>query len=197
MPISDLELNHDEDYRQLIKAVIETAIVDYTKLQHPLNRTKKYLDEGFLSAIDMFFDDSFTFESFTSIENESPLTTADMLCIMINSTEVDMIQTKQHVIDESINYWWTKNFHDIKIPSKIVVYGKTWFVHNAQKQHIDYDKNHLYLPLKSNKADRMFFDLVLQVILKEADINISKADFKKLHKVFYLFLKVNNAFSTK
>lgn len=197
MTISDLELNHDEDYRQLIKAVIETAIVDYTKLQHPLNRNKKYLDEGFLSAIEMFFDENFRFESFTSIENEIPLSTEDMLCIMVNSNEVNMKETRQHVIDESINYWWTKNFHDIKVPSKIVVYGKTWFVHNAQKQHIDYDKNQIYLPLKSNKADRVFFDCILKIILAEANLNISDKDFKKLHKIFYLFLKVNNAFATK
>lgn len=197
MAISDLELNHDEDYRQLIKAVIETAVVDYTKLQHPLNRNKKYLNEGFLSAVEMFFDENYRFEAFTSIQSESPLTTKDMLSIMVNSTEVNMEKTKQHVIDESINYWWTKNFHDIKIPSKIIIYGKTWFIHNSQKQHIDYKKQHLYIPLKNNKADRIYFDLILQVILTEANLDISKEDFKTLHKVFYLFLKVNNAFSTK
>jgi hypothetical protein len=197
MAISDLELNHDEDYRNLIKAVIETAIVDYTKLQHPLNRNKKYLNEGFLSAVEMFFDENYKFEAFTSIQSESPLTTKDMLSIMVNSTEVNMEKTKQYVIDESINYWWTKNFHDIKIPSKIIIYGKTWFIHNAQKQYIDYEKQHLYIPLKTNKADRIYFDLILQIILKEANIDLLPEDFQTLHKVFYLFLKVNNAFSTK
>ena len=197
MPISELDLDNDPDYRFLINAVIENAIVDYTKLQHPLNRNKKYLNEGFISSVQMFFDDEFTFDAFRSMESNEPLDIKDMLSIMTNSTDIDINKTKQFVIDESINYWWTKNFHDIKVPSKLIIYGKTWFVHNAQKDHIDFQKNRLYLPIKSNKADRIFFKLVLNIFLKEADITLSKKDFNQLHKIFYLFLKVNNAFSKK
>ena len=29
------ELNHDEDYIRLIKAVVDSAITDYVKLAHP------------------------------------------------------------------------------------------------------------------------------------------------------------------
>ena len=197
MPISELDLDNDPDYRFLINAVIENAIVDYTKLQHPLNRNKKYLNEGFISSVQMFFDDEFTFDAFRSMENNEPLNIKDMLSIMTNSTDIDIKKTKQFVIDESINYWWTKNFHDIKVPSKLIIYGKTWFVHNAQKEHIDFENNRFYLPIKNNKADRIFFKLILNVFLKEADITLSKKDFNQLHKIFYLFLKVNNAFSKK
>ena len=49
-----------------------------------------------------------------------------------------MERTKQFIIDDSVNYWWTKNFHDIKFPSKIIIAGKVWFVNNSQREHIDF-----------------------------------------------------------
>lgn len=197
MPISELDLDNDLDYRHLINAVVENAIVDYTKLQHPLNRNKKYLNEGFLSSVEMFFDDEFRFDAFRTMDGDEPLSIKDMLSIMTNSTDVDLNKTKQYVIDQSIDYWWNKNFHDVKLPSKLIIYGKTWFVHNSQKEFIDFNKNHFYLPIKNNKSDRIFFKLVLKVFLNEANIELSKEEFNSLHKIFYLFLKVNNAFSKK
>ena len=79
----------------------------------------------------------------------------------------------------------------------MVIYGNVWFIHNSTKQHVDFENNRFYLPIKSNKADRIFFDLTLQVILAEADLTLTEEEFASLHKVFYLFLKVNNAFATK
>jgi hypothetical protein len=197
MPISELDLDNDPDYRHLINAVVENAIVDYTKLQHPLNRNKKYLNEGFLSSVEMFFDDEFRFDAFRTMDGDEPLSIKDMLSIMTNSTDVDLNKTKQYVIDQSIDYWWNKSFHDVKLPSKLIIYGKTWFIHNSQKEFIDFNKNHFYLPIKNNKSDRIFFKLVLKVFLHEANIELTKQEFNSLHKIFYLFLKVNNAFSKK
>jgi hypothetical protein len=197
MSLSDIELNHDPDYKELVKAVINNAVTDYTKLQHPLNREKKYLKEGFLSAVEMFFDEKFSFHAFTSFETGKNLTTKDLLSIMGNSTDVNLDKTKDFIIKESINYWYDKNFHDIKIPSKIVIYGKVWFINNSQKNYIDFQKNKLYLPIKKIGSDRIFFNLVLKVMLAESNIVLSEEDFINFHKVFYLLLKVNNAFSTK
>ena len=197
MSLSDVELDHDPDYIELVKAVITNAITDYTKLQHPLNRDKKYLEEGFLSAIEMFFDENFCFHAFTSFETGKNLKTKDLLSIMGNSTDVNMERTKQFIIDDSVNYWWTKNFHDIKFPSKIIIAGKVWFVNNSQREHIDFIKNKLYLPIKKTGSDRIFFKLILTIMLKESNIDLDEKDFMNFHKVFYLLLKVNNAFSTK
>jgi len=188
------ELNHDEDYRRIIKAVITSAITDYTKLAHPKNRNKKYLQQSYLNSINMFFDDNYRFEAFTSLLTEEPLTTKDLIAILISNKGVSMEKARQHAIEESVRYWWEKNFHDIKIPPAINIYGTVYSVHTASTEHIDYKKNKIYLPIKRTGSDRAFFKLCLTIILKKSDIELSEEDFNAIHKVFYLFLKINDAF---
>lgn len=188
------ELDHDEDYKRIVKAVIDSSITDYVKLAHPKNRNKKYLEQTFLNAIEVFFDDSYKFEAFVSIVDQLPLSTKDLISIMISNSGVSMDKTRQHVINESIKYWWEKNFNDISIPSSINIFGKVYFIHNASTEHIDLDKNKIFLPIKKTGSDRIFFKLCLKVILIESGIQLEEETFNKLHKVFYLFLKINNAF---
>lgn len=194
--LTDEELNHDPDYIRLIKGVIENAMTDYCKLQHPKNRNKKYLEEGFLSAIAMFFDEDFEFLAFTSFDDDSkPLKTKDLLSILLKTKKVSMNKAKQHVIDNSIEYWFNKNFNDIKIPSKITIAGKVYFIHNyAKEPFVDYEKNKIYLKIKEIGSDRFFLKLCLEIILKECSIDLNKERIELLFKYFYLFLKVNNAF---
>ena len=188
------ELNHDEDYKRIIQAVISSALTDYKKLSHPKNRTKKYLEQSYLNSIDMFFNDNYRFEAFTSLLTEKPLTTKDLISILISSKSVSMKKARQHAIEESIRYWWEKNFHDISVPSSINIFGIVYSVHTASTEYIDLENNKLYLPIKKIGSDRTFFKLCLKVILKESEIELSDETFEQLHKVFYLFLKINNAF---
>ena len=188
------ELNHDEDYRRIVQAVISSALTDYTKLSHPKNRNKKYLQQSYLNAIAMFFDDNYRFEAFTSLLTEKPLSTKDLIAILISNKGVSMKKTRQYAIEESVRYWWEKNFHDITVPAAINIYGTVYSVHIASTEHIDYEKNKLYLPLKKPNSDRIFFKLCLKIILKESGIQLSEETFNKIHKVFYLFLKINDAF---
>ena len=188
------ELNHDEDYKRIIQAVINSGITDYTKLSHPKNRNKKYLQQSYLNSIDMFFDDNYRFEAFTSLLTEKPLATKDLIAILISNKGVSMKKTRQYAIEESIRYWWEKNFHDITIPASINIYGVVYSVHIASTEYIDYENNRLYLPIKKMGSDRIFFKLCLKVILKEAEIELEEEQFDKLQKVFYLFLKINDAF---
>lgn len=197
MSVSDSELNHDPDYKTLVQAVIENAITDYIKLQHPQNRNKKYLKEGFSSAVEMFFTDDYEFKSFLSFETELPLTTKDLISIMIGSSSSSLEKTKDYMITESMKYWWEKNFHDLKIPSKIVIAGRVWFVHNSSSLKVDYNKNHIYIPIKKQFSDRLLVSAYLKVMLRESDIVITEKQEADLHKLFYLFLKVNNAFPDK
>lgn len=188
------ELNHDEDYKRIVKAVIDSSITDYVKLAHPKNRNKKYLEQTYMDSINIFFNDSYRFEAFTSLVDQSPLSTKDLISIMISNSGVSMDKTRQHVINESIKYWWEKNFNDISIPNSINIFGKVYFTHNASTEYIDFDKNKIFLPIKKTGSDRIFFKLCLKIILAEAKITIEEDSFEKLHKVFYLFLKINNAF---
>lgn len=194
MALSELDLKHDDEYKSLIEAVIKAAKVDYIKLAHPARRNKKYLIHDYQTSIDMFFDDKFTFENFLSYESQEPLSLKELLIVMLGSSSVSLDKTKQHILDETIKYWWTKNFHDLKVPSKINILGKVYSVHNASKEFIDYDRNKLYLNIKKQNKDRIFIKLCLEIILKESDINLEEQQFQNLFKVLYLFLKINGAF---
>lgn len=193
----DVVNDYDQDYKDLIKAVVDNAIVDYIKLQHPSNRNKKYLEEGFLSAIHMFFDEDYVFEAFLSPNEDKNLTTKDLLSIMIGSNNTSVQKAQEHAITESINYWWDKNFHDLKIPSKVTILGKVWFIHYSELLKVDHDKLKIYLPIKKVGSDRLYIRAVLEIILKELDIVFDTSKFDDLLKAIYLFLKVNNAFPKK
>jgi hypothetical protein len=192
--LDEEELDHDVDYKRIVRAVIESSITDYVKLSHPKNRNKKYLQQTFLNSVDVFFDDNYKFEAFTSIIDQTPLTSKDLISIMISSSGVSMDNARQHVIEESIKYWWDKNFNDISIPSSINIFGKVYFIHNASTEHIDLEKNKIFFPVKKSGSDRIFFKLCLKIILIDSNIELDEETFNKLHKVFYLFLKINNAF---
>jgi hypothetical protein len=194
--LSDEELNHDYDYIRLIKAVVENAITDYCKLQHPKNRNKKYLEEGFLSAIAMFFDEEFEFLAFTSfLDDNKSLKTEELLKILLKTNKVSMEKTKQHVIENSMTYWFEKNFNDINVPSSIVIAGKVYFLHQyLEKPFVNYETHKIYINRKKLGSDRDFFKLCLEILLREAEIVIDEDSFEKFFKYFYLFLKVNNAF---
>ena len=192
--LGEEELDHDEDYKRIVKAVVDSAITDYVKLSHPKNRNKKYLQQSFLNSIQMFFDEDYRLESFTSLTTEKPLTTKELVSILISRRDVSMEKTRQYVVDQSIRYWWEKNFHDVSIPSSINIYGKIYSIHSATTEYIDYDLNKIYFPIKTSGSDRIFFKLCLKLILAESQIELSQEDFEQLHKVFYLFIKINNAF---
>ena len=194
MALSELDLEHDDEYKSLIEAVVKAAKVDYIKLAHPARRNKKYLIHDYQTSIDMFFDENFTFENFTSYESQENLSLKELLIIMLGSSSVSLDKTKQHILDETIKYWWTKNFHDLKVPNHINILGKVYSVHNASTEYIDFEKNKLYFNLKKQNNDRIFIKLCLKIILKESNIELSDVDFQNLYKVIYLFLKINGAF---
>lgn len=194
MALSELDLKHDDEYKSLIEAVVKAAKVDYIKLAHPARRNKKYLIHDYKTSIDMFFDKNFTFENFLSYETQEPLSLKELLIVMLGSASVSIDKTKQHILDETIKYWWTKNFHDLKVPNQINILGKVYSIHNASASHIDYKTFKIYLNLKKQNKDRDFINLCLQIILKESNINLEQEDFNNLFKILYLFLKINGAF---
>ena len=41
----------EDDYEKLLKIVLDAALVDFVKLQHPKNRNKKYLEEALDTSV--------------------------------------------------------------------------------------------------------------------------------------------------
>lgn len=180
------------DYIKIIRAVIDNAMTTYTKLQHPINRNRKDSMSTYLEAVDMFFDESFRFEYFKN-ESGNHMTTKELLSQSIDGQPVNLKKAQNHVIEQSIDYWWEKHFHDFQVPETFVIAGKLWKIKNSpQNKSVDYENYILYMPTKDLNADRIYIHLVLQILCYEAGIKIE--EFEQFHKLFYLFLKVNNAF---
>lgn len=189
--------DHDakDDYKRLIKAVIDYSVTNYIKYQHPSNRSRKSQHKDFLLTLDIFYDPNYKFEHFVHLDTFENLSTKEMLEFMMDGAEASMEKTRNHIVEQSIDYWWTKNFHDIKVPSEFTICGKVWRMVNSPNNYfIDKDNLRIYLPLKKKGADRLFFKFVLQILIEEIEIDLTEEQFLKLHKFIYLLLKVNNAF---
>lgn len=189
----------EDDLKRLIKAVFESSLVDYIKLQHSKNRNKKFLEESFANSVDMFFDDSFRFEHFQDLETQTKnLSFLELMECFLNTKNIKIENVHEHIAKESINYWWDKNFHNLEVPTHITISGIVWTIVNSPSQaYIDHSNKRIYCPVKQIDSDKKFLTLCLRLICEAADLNIKDEDFEKLFKVFYLFLKINSPFKQR
>jgi len=190
----DLDFFSEDDYRKIIKAVFDSAIVDYTKLQHPKNRNKKFLQQSFIDVTAMFFNPEFAFENFLSLEDEKTnLSFKDLLSYYLEKNIINMEDIQNHVANHSIHYWWTKNFHDLQVPATITIAGTVWTVINSPNNpYVDKTTKRIYCPIKKVGSDRLFFRICLKIILDASEITLSEEQYDSLFKIFYLFLKINS-----
>ncbi len=188
-----------EDCKTLIKAVIENAMSDYIKLQHPANRKKKYLQESLIVATAMFFDKSFRFTIFFNSDG-TKMSLQDALEYSIGYSSVASVKFINNLLKEMETYWWEKHFQNIKIPNDVSICGRLFFIKQyAEQQSKEYDNDKLLIFLNKNdkNKDRVFINTSLRIIVDLNEIEISEDDFDKLSKSIYLFIKVNGGFLTE
>jgi|SaaInl5LU_22_DNA_1037371.scaffolds.fasta_scaffold00524_18 hypothetical protein len=193
------DIASNKDYLKIIKAVLDSAAVDYVKLQHPANRKKKSLKQSYIDSVEIYFNKDFRFEHFTDPTNEDyHFSTKELLSFLLETNKINLQGIQEHLISEAISYWWEKNFHDMSIPTTIVLAGKVFKIcHSPKKHFVDYENNIIYCSTSKRGGDRLFFKLCFEIILKHSDIDLPKDKFDEFTKFFYLFLKVNAAFEEK
>ena len=184
-----------EDLKKLIKAVIDYSVTSYVKLQHPLNRKTKSQKQDYLRTLQIFYDPEYSFEHFVHEDSNEPMTTSEMISFLLDGASVSMKNTKEHIQSEAYTYWLDKNFHDIKLPQTFSIAGKVWLLKNSPNNvFIDHDNLRLYFPLRKKGADRIFFNLVLKIILTDLSIELTSEQFEDLSKTIYLLFKINGYF---
>lgn len=190
----DLDYLTEEDYRRIVKAVFDSALVDYTKLQHAKNRNKKFLQESYENVILMFFDKDFIFENFRSLEDGvTKLSFQDLIKYYLNKYTIDMKNIHNHIADYSMEYWWEKNFHDLQVPANITIAGIAWSIVNSPSNtYIDYENKRIHCPTRKIGSDRIFYKICLKLILESSEISLSEEEISSFFKFFYLFLKINS-----
>lgn len=189
-----------ENYRNIIRAVIENAMSDYIKLQHPANRKKKYLQESLIVATAMFFDKSFRFTIFTNSDG-SKMSLQDALEFSMGRTPSIQFKFINNLLKEMESYWWEKHFQNIKIPNDVSICGKLYFIKLKPETECNTDYNNENLLIFLNKddkfKDRKLINTILKIIVELNNINIEEEDFEKLSKSLYLLIKVNGGFLTE
>jgi len=111
------------EYNAILKAIIDNAIIDYVKLQHPNNRKKRYLQEAFVTSVSMFFDKTYILGIASKVDG-TVLNLESALQIIMNGQIPSVAKAQQHVISESIEYWYEKHFQNLLIPKNITIAGK-------------------------------------------------------------------------
>lgn len=186
----------NSEYKNLIKAIIDNATIDYIKLQHPNNRKKKYLQDAYINSIALFFDPTYTFSLFKNNDGDF-LMLYDALKIISDGTKIDLQKFKDHLLNETIKYWNEKHFQNLSIPNSINVNGIVYFIKYGPESKIDYENQLIYLQKDSKTNDRDFVKFVLVLIFKKCNIELDNRTFQEFQKYIYFFLKVNACFSNK
>jgi hypothetical protein len=189
----------EDDFKKLIKAVFESSLVDYIKLQHSKNRNKKFLEESFKNSVDMFFDKTYRFQHFQDLDTLTrDLSFLELMECILDRKNIDINKVHSHIIQESTDYWWNKNFHNLDVPATITIGGIVWTIKNSPNNpFIDYENKRIYSSTNKIDSDKSFLTLCLKIMIQEANINLSDEEFNKFFKLFYLFLKVNSPFKQR
>jgi len=128
--INDID---EKDYRFLLQAVLTKAIDDYVKLLHPKQRKRKYLQEYFLEAVDMFFDDSYLM---AYIQNDSgePMSLKDLVNLSMDSGRGSIEELQEHVVNSALKYWQDKDMNVVNIPETLQVDGHVYHVFHIDEE---------------------------------------------------------------
>jgi hypothetical protein len=186
------------EYKAILKAIIDNGIIDYVKLQHPNNRKKRYLQEAFVTSVSMFFDKSYIFGIASKVDG-TVLNLESALQIIMDGQIPSIKKAQEHLVSESIEYWYEKHFQNLAIPKNITIIGKVYFIYyeNTEEAYINKEKYLIVLNKDNKTVDRDFTRLCLHILLEELDISLCDYDLENFNKFFYLFLKVNGCFAQK
>jgi hypothetical protein len=186
------------DWKILLNAVLRQAIDDYIKLQHPKFRKKKYLQEAFDSAVNMFFDSDFQFLHIKDPEGNF-MSLKELASSILEDDRLDMEKIKIHVVSEARDFWETKMINTIYIPSTFIYDGHVYHVHHTDEDdtHIDLDKKIITLNKQTENSDNQqrFIETVIKLICYHEDIAISQKNIAKIGKGIFKMLRINSCFS--
>lgn len=192
IPIDNYDLN------KLMYSVLTHAMDDYVKLQHPKTRTKKYMQEAFNSAVDMFFDKEFCFEHFLDDEGKQ-ISFKEFVSQLMSDDRIDLEKIKQRVINDAHSFWQNKFIYTIEIPESLIYNGHVYSVLHVEDNEdafVDFDNKLILINKDSESSDNqeLFMQLVLQVVSHHEDLKIPLVNMTKLGSALFRLLRMNSCF---
>jgi hypothetical protein len=197
------------DYRHLLISVMNQAIDDYIKLQHPNNRLRVYLQEAFLTAIDFLFDEEFRTGNILNGNNQ-PMSALDLVREILDSESSSIKQLQAYAINKCYRYWKQKQMSVLDhIPETVSIAGRTFDVqHSEGLEDYDYsiEENFILVDRRYDEINaQLFLEAILAVIkilhaeeIAEAAETTGDKDSAEtivIARELIWVLKVNNFFS--
>lgn len=185
-----------EDLNKLAQQVFRQTLEDYLHLQHPNTRTKKYIHEAYLSAVDMFWDPEYRLDAFTD-ENSEPLTLIKFMKLSADRENLDIHALRKYLMTETESFWKDKMTDTIAIPDTMIVCATPYDVSHIAESgfRIDYDERMLYINRKPSEVNNQeFLNALIEIICYHHDLRISKVNQRILGTAMYEILKINNSF---
>jgi hypothetical protein len=186
------------DLRTLLIGIVNQALEDYQKLQHPTNRVKKYLQEDYLTAFDFLFDDEFELAYLPNGTNGN-MSVHELLCEVLDTDSPNIEMLRNYAVKTTKEYWEGRKLAVLDhIPDTVCVSGRTFNVHHAYitGYDIDIDENTITLDKENSEENQKnFLQAMLEAILLLQDLEFKRSILKVLAKDLHWVLKVNNCFS--
>lgn len=190
------------DWRNLLLGILRQSIDDYIKLQHPATRTKKYLQEAYLTAIAFLFDSDYELEHVVDGFND-PMSTEALVKEILESEKVDLEAMRKFAISETIKHWTEKDMKVFNtIPDTINICGSTYEIRHQEVKFtetslppVDTDKKIIHINKTASTAEVQLTEAVMIALCLELDVGVTNIEVKDLSKYLHLLLKMNNCFT--
>lgn len=195
----ELDFGSNElDLRRLMRAILDQAIDDYVKLQHPTSRKKKYMQEAFESSVNMFFDETYTF-MYLCDDDDDPMDFSEFIHKLMDDDRVEARKIRDHVVTLAKTFWDNKLVNTISIPSTVQYEGHVYQVRHtetAREFGVDFDNKIISInkSLRTTENQENFLLLCLKVVCFHEDIKIPLASLNKLSSSVFKLLKMNSCF---
>ena len=187
-----------KDYNVLLNAILRQAMDDYVKLQHPKLRRKKYLQEAFDNAVDMFFDSDYRL-LYVSDDDGSFMSLPELLKTLMNNNNVDISKMQEHLILEAQSFWETKMVHTLYIPDSFIYDGHVYSItaHSEDIPEIDFKSKIVKINKVFSCSDNQeaFMQVALKIMLYHEEIPMPQAKIDALGKGLFKMMRLNGCFT--
>jgi hypothetical protein len=186
-----------EEYKVLLHAILRQAMDDYIKLQHPKFRSKKYLQEAFDSAVQLFFDKDFKFLYLRTDEDEE-MSLKTLVGGLLEDNRADIQKIKDHVISGARTFWETKLVRTLYIPDSFIYDGHVYSIYHTDNldPEIDFEKKEITINKKADSENELqFIQTALKVVFYHEDIASTPKKIDQIGKAVFRMLKINSCFT--
>lgn len=187
-----------QDLKRLMHAILKQAMDDYVKLQHPVTRKKKYMQEAFDSAVEMFFDSEYAF-MYVKDEEDNLMTLKDLVYQLMGDDRVQVDKIKDHVINNARSFWENKFVNTIDIPDSLIFDGHVYSVYHTDDNDeagINFEKKILTLnkDISCSENQQLFIQMCMKIICYHEEYKISGSVIDKLGNSVFKLMKMNSCF---